>query len=128
MAKKILVIEDQKDLVKLLASRIKTAGYEVFTALDGQAGLEEVRRCNPDLVITDLALPAMPGNALVRVLKASAKYRHIPIIMLSAFVDERMKDGVEIPADFYMPKPYQADLLIGKIKELIGDHHGAASA
>ena len=119
MGKKVLIIEDQKDLVKLLSARLKAAGYEVLTTFDGQAGLEAVTGQNPDLVITDLAMPGMPGNAIVRVLKASPKHQHIPIIMLSAFVDERMGKAVDVPADCYLPKPYQADILMGKVKELL---------
>ncbi len=118
-APKILIIEDQKDIIKLLVTRLKTAGYEVATAEDGQAGMREVPLQNPDLIITDLAMPGMPGNTIVRILKSSVKYKHIPIIMLSAFVHEKMGDGVEVAADVYMPKPYQAEALLAKIKELL---------
>lgn len=117
--KKILIIEDQKDIAKLLESRLKAAGYKVQTALDGQAGMQEIPRVNPDLIITDLAMPGIPGNTIVRILKASDQYKHIPIIMLSAFVNDSMGAGVEVPADFYMRKPYQAEVLLAKIAELL---------
>jgi len=117
--KKILIIEDQKDIAKLLETRLKAAGYSILTALDGQVGMNEVPRFNPDLIITDLAMPGIPGNTIVRILKASDQYRRIPIIMLSAFVNDSMSAGVEVPADVYMRKPYQAEVLLAKIRELL---------
>ncbi|MBP9866071.1 MAG: response regulator [Candidatus Omnitrophica bacterium] len=117
--KKILIIEDQKDIAKLLESRLKAAGYTAITALDGQEGMQAVPKVNPDLIITDLAMPGIPGNTIVRILKASEQYKHIPIIMLSAFVSDSMGAGVEVPADVYMRKPYQAEILLAKIKELL---------
>jgi len=117
--KKILIIEDQKNLVKLLESRLKAAGYSVVTALDGQEGMEKVPSVKPDLIITDLAMPGMPGSSIVRILKGSDEYKHIPIIMLSAFVNENMKQSVEIPADVYIRKPYDSELLLKKIQELL---------
>lgn len=119
MAKKILVIEDQKELAKLYATRLKAAGYDVTAAHDGQKGMEEVPRVNPDLIVTDLAMPGMPGNSIVRILKSSEQYRHIPIIMVSAFVQENMKSSVEIPADFYITKPFKAEALLEKVQELL---------
>lgn len=118
-AKKILIIEDQKDIAKLLGLRLKAAGYTVATSLDGQAGMQQVAKVNPDLIITDLALPGIPGSTVVRLLKASDQYKHIPIIMLSAFVSDSMSAGVEVPADFYIRKPYQAEELLAKIRELL---------
>jgi len=117
--KKVLIIEDQKDIAKLLEARLKAAGYSVLIALDGQAGMQEVPKMNPDLIITDLAMPGIPGNTIVRILKASEQYKHIPIIMLSAFVSDSMGAGVEVPADFYIRKPYHAEVLLAKIQELL---------
>jgi DNA-binding response OmpR family regulator len=117
--KKILIIEDQKDIAKLLESRLKAAGFTVLVALDGQIGMQEVPKLNPDLIITDLAMPGIPGNTIVRILKASEQYNRIPIIMLSAFVSDGMGAGVEVPADFYMRKPYHAEVLLAKIRELL---------
>ncbi len=119
MAKKILIIEDQKSLVQLLSARLKSAGYQVFSAMDGTAGLDQVPKVKPDLVITDLALPGMNGNVIVRILKTSAQFKTIPIVMLSAFVDESMKSGVEVPADAYLPKPYEPEKLLAKVSELL---------
>jgi len=112
--------------VQLLTARLKSAGYQVFFAMDGTAGLDQVPKVKPDLVITDLALPGMNGNVIVRILKTSEHFKTIPIVMLSAFVDESMKSGVEVPADAYLPKPYEPEKLLAKVSELLnqGASHG----
>lgn len=119
MPKKILVIEDQVQIIKLLTGRLKASGYNVVSALDGLEGLEKVKKELPDLVITDLALPKMVGSTIVRIMRGSEQYKHIPIIMLSAFVHENMAQGVEVPADAYIPKPFEAEKLLAKIRELL---------
>ncbi len=119
MGKKILIIEDQQDIVKLLTARLKASGYDVHAAFEGTSGMNMVAKITPDLIITDLALPGMTGNIIVRILKASEQFKKIPIVMLSAFVHEKMGAGVEVPADVYMPKPFQADKLLEKVQELL---------
>jgi adenylate cyclase len=120
--KKLLVIEDLPEIQKLLSARLKASGYDVITAKDGIEGMGKAEHDNPDLIITDLALPQMTGNVLVRVLKSSEKFKHIPIIMLSAFVHEKMGLGVEFPADAYIAKPFQAEVLIDKVRELLKEN------
>ncbi len=119
MKGKILIIEDDRELLKLLAHRMEEEGYTVETASDGQAGLELAKVIHPDLVISDLAIPKLSGSVVVRILKQSPKHRQIPIIMLSAFVSPEMQEGVEIPADCYMSKPFQEASLLRKVEELI---------
>jgi DNA-binding response OmpR family regulator len=116
---KILLIEDDSHIMKMVASRLKANGYQVQTATDGREGLDKVSHRIPDLVITDLAMPKMNGHVVVRVLKLSEQYKHIPIIMLSAFVSGKMGDGVEVPADTYIPKPFQSEELLAKVEELL---------
>ncbi len=117
--KKILFIEDLPELQKLVAARLKASGYEVVVAKDGQEGVNKVSSEKPDLIITDLALPKITGNIIVRILKTSEQFKHIPVIMLSAFVHERMGEGVQYPAEAYIPKPFDAAKLLEKIKELL---------
>lgn len=116
---KILLIEDNRELLKLLAQRLREEGYDVETCEDGQQGLEMAKSSLPDLIIADLAIPKLPGNVVVRILKQSPKHRTIPIIMLSAFVSPEMQHNVELPADCYMTKPFKEDALLRKIEELI---------
>lgn len=125
---KILVIEDNKDLLKLLAQRIREEGYEVLTAADGQQGLDIVHAEDPDLVIADLAIPKMTGNVVVRIMKQSPKFFHTPVIMLSAFVSPDMQSNVEVPADCYMAKPFNEEILMRKIEDLIAKSGRAGAA
>ena len=118
-SEKILLIEDNKELSKLLSQRLREEGYMVDAAADGQEGLDKVAAVVPDLIIADLAMPKVNGNVVVRILKLSPNYSRIPIIMLSAFVSPEMKTGVEVPADCYMSKPFDEPILLGKIRDLL---------
>lgn len=117
--KKILFIEDLPEIQKLVSSRLRSNGYDVSVAKDGQEGMVKVESEKPDLIITDLAIPKITGNVIVRILKSSEKHKHIPIIMLSAFIHEKMGAGLDFPADAYIPKPFDAAVLLAKIKELL---------
>jgi CheY-like chemotaxis protein len=119
MAAKILIIEDQESIVKLLVKRLKSQGYEVLTATDGKRGLEMAKSGQPDLIVTDLAMPGMTGNVIIRVLRQSEEYKKIPIIMLSAFIRGTEHESHEFPADAYIKKPFDAQMLLDKIKELL---------
>ena len=120
MAKKILVIEDENDLVKAILIRLQQAGYEVSMAKDGQEGLEKARREEPDLILLDLMLPKMDGYKICGLLKADARYKSIPIIMATARAQETDEVlGLEVGADAYFTKPFEYGKLLAKIKELL---------
>ena len=121
MAKnRILIVDDEADLVETLKFRLETAGYEVNTALDGQEGLKKARSENPDLVILDLMLPKLDGYRVCRMLKFDEKYKGIPIILFSARVQESdIKMGEEQGADAYVTKPFDPKALLAKIDELL---------
>lgn len=116
---KILIIEDNQELSRLLAHRLRDEGYKVFQAEDGQKGLLKVQTEQPDLLIVDLAMPRLPGNRVIRILKDDPAFQDIPIIMLSAFVTPEMKESVEVPADCYISKPFDEKFLLNKVDELI---------
>ncbi|MCB9800130.1 MAG: response regulator [Candidatus Omnitrophica bacterium] len=116
---KILIIEDQKDIIKLISARLKANGYTVVAAQDGQMGFDLIAKEKPDLVITDMAMPGLNGNLVVRKVREMEEIKNIPIIMLSAFVHDKTGEGVEVPADFYIKKPFEAPFLLEKIKELL---------
>ena len=121
MAKnKILIVDDEADLVETLKFRLETAGYEVVTAFDGQEGLKKARNENPDLIILDLMLPKLDGYRVCRMLKFDEKYKGIPIILFSARVQESdIKMGEEQGADAYVTKPFDPKTLLAKIDELL---------
>jgi len=119
--KRILVVEDQAAIINMLRMRLEANNYEVITAGDGQEGLEKARKENPSLVILDIMLPKMNGYKVCQLLKADPKYRSIPIIISSGRTPQEIrKVGQEVGADAYVSKPFEAEVLLAKIKELLG--------
>jgi two-component system phosphate regulon response regulator PhoB len=118
--RRILIIEDEKDVVDLLSLNLRKAGFRVRTAADGAAGLEKVRAERPDLVILDLMLPKMPGLELCKILKSDPATRVIPILMLTARADEIDRIvGLEFGADDYVTKPFSPREVILRIKSIL---------
>lgn len=117
---RILLIEDEADMLRAITIRLEANNYEVLTARDGQAGLEKARQEKPDLIIMDIMLPKMDGFTLCRMLKYDMAYQHIPIIILTARIQEADRNkGQEVGADAYVTKPYKSDELLGKTRELL---------
>src|SRR5512137_2339142 len=113
MAKKILIVEDEKDMLMGLTRQLTAAGYEVITAEDGVAGLRRAIAEKPDLVLLDLMLPRMEGYKVCRLLKFDERYKHTPVIMLSARCQQEDIDlGFEYGADCYMGKPFDNKALL----------------
>lgn len=118
--KKILLVDDEAALVELIKIRLEANGYTVITANDGQEALDTARQEVPDLIILDLMLPKLDGYKVCRMLKFDEKYKHIPIIMLSARAQEADKKmGETVGADGYVTKPFEPQVLLGKVKDLI---------
>jgi len=117
MAKKILVVDDETELLKAISILLKTSGYEVVTVQDGQEGLEKAKSLSPDLIVLDILMPKMDGYEVCRLLKFDEKYKSIPIIMLTAKVQDIDKAmGKKVGADDYIAKPFETQDLIDKIK------------
>ena len=107
VAERILVIDDEPDLLELVRVNLHQAGYRVETAESGRRGLEQLRRSKPDLVILDLMLPDISGTELCRQVRADAELARTPIIMLTAKADEVDRVvGFELGADDYVTKPF----------------------
>jgi len=122
MAKRILIIDDEVQLVDMVKMRLEASGYEVIVAYDGQEGFEKARKERPDLIILDLMLPKMDGYKVCGLLKSDSRYSKIPIIMFTARAqDEDMRLGKDLGAEEYVIKPFDPKLLLGKIKERIGE-------
>lgn len=122
MGKKILIIDDEPQLVEMLSMRLEANGYEVISANDGQEGLEKARNDAPDLLILDLMLPKIDGFKVCGLLKNDSRFKKIPIILFSAKAQEEdRKLGAEVGADVYMTKPFEPVSLLEKIKELLGE-------
>lgn len=117
MANKILIVDDEPDVVSALSIRLKAAGYEVISAKDGLEALDKARKESPDLILLDIMLPKLDGYKVCRMLKFDEKYRHIPIIMLTAKIsDSNKKVGQDMGANVYINKPFDPNELMDKIK------------
>jgi DNA-binding response OmpR family regulator len=119
-AKKILVVDDEPDVASLLTLMLKSQGYNIISAGDGQEALEKARGENPDLILLDIMLPRLDGYKVARMLKFDENFSHIPIIMLTAKIQERDKQmGMEMGANDYITKPFDTAALLTKIKDLL---------
>ena len=118
--KKILIIDDESDIIYALEMLLEEKGYIVIAAADGKAGLDKARKEKPDLIILDLMLSKLDGYKVCRMLKFDEKYKHIPIIMFTARAQDSDKAmGREVGADAYITKPFQEEVLLSKINDML---------
>ncbi len=118
--KRILMVEDETQLVEMVRLRLETNNYEILTAYDGMEALEKVKKERPDLIILDLMLPKIDGYKVCSLLKTDPKYNKIPIIILTARAQKEEIDlGKDLGADAYITKPFESEFLLEKIKELL---------
>lgn len=119
--KKILIIDDDPDIIKIVKFRLQYEGYEVFEAHEGAQGLEKVRSVHPDLVLLDLIMPKMTGYEVLQALKLDEALKDIPVLVLT--VQNKKCDkkfGFSMGASGYICKPFVSEELIEKVKEMIG--------
>lgn len=120
MPKKILITEDSPTILAMAKDVLESSGYSVICAVDGQEALNLARKECPDLIILDLMLPKLDGYKVCRMLKFDEKYKQIPIIIFTARTQESdIKLGKEVGADAYLTKPFEPEILLGKIAELL---------
>ena len=115
--RKILIVEDEGELVKALQIRLQKENFETIVASDGEEGLRKARQEVPDLIILDIILPKMDGYSVCRVLKHDEKYKHIPVIMLTVKAQQQdIATGYKDGADRYITKPFEIQELLSNIK------------
>ena len=115
--KKILVVDDEVDLVKTIQFALEAEGYKVLVSYNGEDALNQSRKENPDLILLDLMLPKLDGYKICRLLKFDEQYKHIPILMLTAKTQQKDRLlGMETGADEYITKPFDMEELMEKIK------------
>jgi two-component system alkaline phosphatase synthesis response regulator PhoP len=115
--KKILIVDDEVDLVETVRFPLEMEGFNVLVSYNGEDALNKARKESPDLIILDLMLPKLDGYKVCRLLKFDEKYKHIPILMLTAKTQEKDKIlGMETGADEYITKPFEMDDLLEKVK------------
>ena len=120
MKPKILIVDDEPDVVQLIEYNLKSAGYDVMTATDGQDALQQARGSSPDLIILDLMLPEVDGLDVCKILRRDAGTAGIPIVMLTAKASETDRVlGLELGADDYVTKPFSPRELVLRVKRLL---------
>jgi len=122
MNKKILIVEDEDLIAKVLCMRLEGLGYKVVIASDGEEGLDMVRKEHPDLAILDIGLPRIDGNTLCELIKSEPATKHIKVIMLTGMrLVGDMETAFHSGAESYVNKPYEWSHLMGHIKKLLGE-------
>ncbi len=120
MKETILIVEDEKDIVKMLDYNLKKEGYKTLVAHDGEDALDAANVKHPDLILLDLMLPGVDGLEVCKQLKFERKTASIPVIMLTAKTQESDKVvGLELGADDYVTKPFSPRELIARIKAVL---------
>ena len=128
MAKKrILVVDDEKHIVRLVQVNLERAGYEVLVAYDGERALQTLRHERPDLVVLDLMLPDRDGWEVTRVVRGDPALASTPILMLTARVEDHDKiAGLEMGADDYVTKPFNPREVVARVRALLRRAQGEA--
>lgn len=120
MPQRILVVDDDRKIIRLVQSYLEQAGMVVLTAADGETALHVIQKERPDLVILDLMLPGQDGWAITRRLRADAHLADIPILMLTAKVEDEDKiHGLELGADDYLTKPFNPLEVVARAKAIL---------
>ena len=120
MANKIVVIEDDPHILKLISQTLQREGYEVITASDGTEGLRRVKEAHPHLVVLDISLPGLDGYQICHQLRSEQATSQLPVIMVTAMSrpsDQRR--GFENGADDYLPKPFVLAELVTRVQSLL---------
>ena len=124
MSKKILVVDDEPDVVTVMKFTLETRGFEVITAYDGEEGLRKVKNANPDLVILDVLMPKMYGNTLVAELESSRETKNIPIIFLSCLVNnEEQGTKHDMWGHILLSKSCSEEELFEAVDKVLGSNH-----
>jgi DNA-binding response OmpR family regulator len=118
--KRILIVDDERDIVKALMIRLRSSGYDVITAFDGAQGVFMANKEIPDLVILDIRMPAGDGFSVVEKLKGSNRTHRIPVIILTGSPETNAEEkAMGLGARFYIKKPYDPEELLDAVKRAL---------
>ena len=119
--KKILIVDDEQDIVESLKFVLEVSGFVCYTAFNGEDGLRLAKEIMPDLIILDVMMPIMNGYKVSRLLKFDTRYKDIPILMLTARSQDKDKElGEETGADEYITKPFDINFVLERVKSYLG--------
>ncbi len=117
---KILIVDDEQDIVELVRYNLSREGYQTITSLSGEDAISKARSKLPELIILDLMLPGLDGLEVCKMLRADNKTARIPIIMLTAKSEESdIVTGLEVGADDYVVKPFSPRVLVSRVKTIL---------
>jgi CheY-like chemotaxis protein len=128
LAKKVLVVDDNKVITMALKIRLRAAGYDVSSAPEGFSALKAVHENRPDVILLDVRMPGMDGFEVNRRLKAAPELSDIPVIFVSAHAQEATRrDALAAGAKYFLPKPFESVRLIAVIEAVIAEAGCAAN-
>jgi CheY-like chemotaxis protein len=121
--KRVLVIDDDRQIALALSIRLQAAGYEVTTAYDGEAGLEQLgHSALPDIVVLDIRMPGIDGLEVARYMRSDTRLESIPIIFLSANAQERVKQAaLQAGGQYFLEKPFEARVLLDTLERALSE-------
>lgn len=122
MASKILLVDDEQDILDLLSYNFKKRGYEVHTAADGEIALKEVETFLPNVIVSDILMPNVSGIKMCRLLQLDERYKKIPVIFLSAANDDYLAlSALDAGGIKYLSKPIQISMLFDLVKSAVAE-------
>lgn len=125
MAYKILVVDDEPPIVRLMEFILARQGHQMVVAVNGEEALEKVRTLNPDLVLLDIMMPRIDGYEVARTLRADPATQNLPIIMLSAKAQEEdIQKGIDVGVNEYITKPFSPEQLVHVVTDYLNRVHG----
>ena len=120
MAYKILVVDDEPTIVRLMEFILARQGHEMLVAVNGEEALEKIQAHKPDLVLLDIMMPRIDGYEVARRVRANGETAHLPIIMLSAKAQEAdIRKGMEVGVNEYITKPFSPDQLVHVVSDYL---------
>lgn len=124
MAYKILVVDDEPPIVRLMEFILARQGHQMLVAVNGEEALEKVRTQNPDLVLLDIMMPRIDGYEVARTLRADPATQDLPIIMLSAKAQEEdIQKGIDVGVNEYITKPFSPEQLVHVVTDYLNRVH-----
>lgn len=120
MTKKVLIVDDEPNILISLEFLMKREGFQVFTAVDGDAALAQVAAHQPDIVLLDVMMPKKSGYEVCQIIRANPDWQNVQIIMISAKGrDTEVAKGIAVGANAYVTKPFATKDLVAKVKEML---------
>ena len=120
MKKTILIIDDEQDLLTMLETRLKSYGFNVLTALDGEEGFRKAKEEKPDLILLDILMPIVDGVTTAANIRKDENTKKIPIVFLTALVDdEEIKQKHKIGGEVFLAKPFETEEIMSVIQKML---------